>query len=425
MVNGLRLRSGAESGLRKKAVVLLSILLISVSLGAISFSSSSSSNGESDRIAFPLNLTVYAPDDSLEQYAKVFVYRLAYDAETESNLEWTLICKGGRLSIPFSVEKKQFKYFKGTLKGVTNIYVTVNYRINVFGARGRGSLTMPIDPAEIEKTGKKDVVIKEMPYPGGITISQDSVDFSIMHLEESDETNEYTHVITYHSWDNMGSRFDADSGSKMRMKKRHRTSYFWPPDEVQNLGEWQDEGSTVVTVDAGRHWPSSGYKYGRYSYKVEFMLKYRYERYLTWIPEISGYLADEYSFAKDTASDPYGFKVTSGSPLSGNGEDDPWNHGNPDDGKYWSSQESLIDVPVHGHSGEGLMFSVSVGFGVQYPHGVGVSVSISVWKEYQAPSPMFVHVDVDTHEDPDMVGWCYDRNSRWMKLYLSWATEPP
>ena len=74
--------------------------------------------------------------------------------------------------------------------------------------------------------------------------------------------------------------------------------------------------------------------------------------------------------------------------------------------------------------GAGII-GVAVGFGVQYPHGVGVSVSISVWKKYQAPSPMFVHVDVDTHEDPDMVGWCYDRNSRWMKLYLSWATEPP
>ena len=376
-----------------------------------------------NRITFPVNIKILAPKGTPEKYARIFIYSLTEDG---SELVMTLSAEGGRATTCLTVEKRQFVYFDEPLRSViatSKVYVTLNFRIVVFGTEGSGGYALPIDPAEIEENGGKDVTIQELPYFREVTYSEQMLGtLSTPVLEELDETYKTTKIHTFHSWDNLESRFDADSGSKISLKKRWRQWIRPPEGEIRLSHDWADlSGYVVVTVDAGRHYPISGYLSGSHRYDVYFELKYRYER---WRTSFYGgqTVWDEYSFVLDTDSDPRGFLVETKSPLSGNGEDDPWNHGHA----YWNGQGALIDVPVHGHTGESLRFSVSVGFGVQWPKpGIGVSVSISVWKEYQSPSPMYVHVAVGTHPNPTDVGWTYDRNTDWMRLYLTWATTRP
>jgi len=373
-----------------------------------------------DEIVFPLRVEVRAPGGWDERFFKVFVYRLDEDT---TRFITACMAEGGLAEITLRVKKVEYLPLrsKGNLEFV--VYRTINFRVVVFGADGTGELLLPIDPAEIERKGKESVVIHEIPYPNGITLTRgelETLDEGVP--EEQDETYELTHIVTFHSWDGLDSSFEALPGSKMAVAEKRRISYWiWGEPNIV-IGEWHESGRvSVVTMEVGRAFPGEGYVSGRKRYEVWFQLKYRYERWRYEIPGLTDWR--EYVNVIDTSLDPRGMVIKpsseGGDPLPGNGVSDPWNHGD----SVWGAQNSIMSVPIKGHGGEKLRWSVSVGFGVQWPKGVGVSVSLSVWKEYQDPSPMRVYVLIHSHPNPGYVGWAYDRNTGWMKIYLTWASH--
>jgi len=409
-------------GKRGLIIILLTVLSLTVPISYVIGLIGNSIGLNEDEITFPLYITVKTPKKQAERFFKVFVYRLDKDG---TRLVKSDMVEGESTRILLTAEKIEYKPASELTKTLTDgakVYKTINYRVIVFGAEGRGGLAVPIDPAEIESKGKKAITIIEVTYPEQRILSRGEVEtLQEGELVEWDEKWKLTHIVTFHSWDTVDTYFLADVGSKVAVAEKVRNSY-QPWGEPLVVGEWTESGGeSVVTIESGCRSPGDGWWTEDERHETYFDLLYRYER---WKYEYAG-LDDywEYVNVKDTGDDPRGFDAVHGSPLSGNGVPDPWNHG---EYKYGPPGKSFW-LPVKGHGGEALRWSVSIGFSAQWPPGVGVSVAVSVWKEYQDPSPMYVYVypHAPPPDHPDYKGYIYDDDTKQMKLFLTWAPLPP
>lgn len=403
------------------STILLMILSLTIPVLYIASTENFIDSNE-DRITFPLYITVKTPRKISERFFKVFIYRLNEDG---TRLVKSDMVEGESTRILLTIEKIEYKptseLTKTLMEGV-KVYKTINFRVVVFGAEGRGGLAVPIDPAEIEAKGKKAITIFEVPYPDQTILSRGEVEtLQEGELVEWDEKWKLTHIVTFHSWGTIDTYFLADTGSKVAVAEKIRNSY-QPWGEPLVVGEWTESGGeSVVTIESGCRSPGDGWWTEDERHEICFDLLYRYER---WKYEYAG-LDDywEYVNVIDTGDDPRGHDAVHGSPLQGNGVPDPWNHGEykygPPGNSFW--------LPVKGHGGEALRWSVSIGFGAQWPPSVGVSVAVNVWKEYQDPSPMYVYVYPRTPppDHPDYKGYIYDEDTKQMKLFLTWAPLSP
>jgi len=414
----------------KAASMLLIVLMASAYIiptwnpvGGSGVNSIIEEESDTTKISFPLKINVKTSGGELEKLCKIFVYRLDQDK--------TRLIKrfmgSGSTEVTLTVEKIEYRPVSKLTRNLienSSIYKNINLRILAVGMMGWGSRAVSIDPAEIEESGMKGITIIEEPYPNIKSLTEE--EFITLWDEEPElvvsyETWRMTHIVTFHSWDNIGAYFLADVGSKATVATRVRN---WIENgitgELELYHDWHDGGESVITTESLDRFPNSGYKYGRKRYEMWWELKYRYERWRLEV-QIEIILHDEYVFAVDTNLDPRGAETRpseqGGEPLDGSGVSDPWNHGN----YIWRGQNRLMTVQVKGHEGEALRWTISVGFGGQFPPGVSISVSLTVWKEKQDPSPMRVYLSVGTHSNPDYRGYAYDDNTEWMIVYLTWA----
>ena len=391
--------------------VAAAVLLLTLS---IVWAANSKVLAPENSVPFMLIVRINTPSGEPESYAKIFIYELSRDGETM--LIKSLDVRGGAMTTMLSVEK--IKHTPSWwLDEWDPIYVTINLRLWIFGLHGYVAIGLPVDPLEVEREGKLVLNLTERLYLSGKVYDEGvirDVDPNKSSLEVEETTYEWTHIVTYHSWDSVTAYLKVDYGSKYSEVKKERVSYEFPPGSGQwSIGDWSEIGETVVTIEHG--FDSSPTITGQKRMDVRMLFAYKYERWDYWIG--SDHYKAEYVFLLDTHSDPYDNSFTSGSPLSGNGVSDPWNYG------HCAGTDQGVTgwmFPIYGHGGEKLRFSVSVGFGVQWPPGVSVSVTLTVWKEYQSPAPMFVKYNVGTWY-PGYHFYVYDRNTGDMRLYATWA----
>lgn len=370
-------------------------------------------NATEPHISFRFLASVKTPSGESESYVKALIYELRTDGKT--TLMKALEARDGIVDTVLSVRK--MKQTPSWWRDEWDpIYATVNLRLWIFGSHGEVAIGIPVDPLIVEKEGKLALSLIERPYPNGEVFGEDVIkEVQPLSLEYQETTHKLTHVITFHSWDNVSAYFHAGYGSKYSEPQRVRESTENPPGSGNwNVGNWYNSGETVATIDHAFSTSSiTGCK--RQDVKMDFY--YKYERWDYWLG--SYHRKKEYSYLLDTSNDPLGNDVVAESPLSGNGVSDPWNYGH----YAYTSQGTMWSFPVYGHGGEKLCFDVTVGFSAQWPHGVGVNVSFKVWKEYQAPAPMFIWYTVGSYYSGYKF-YAYDRNTGDMRLYATWAIPP-